>query len=83
MAHKPAPAKPSAKDPEFISIPEAGLMVGYSDKTIRRKIAAGQLRAYTMGDTRSYRVRRADVLALMTPCPAPYLGDEATDLAFG
>lgn len=58
-------------------------MTGYSTKTIRRKIAAGELTAYTMGGTRSYRVRREDVLALMTPCPAPYLGDEATDLAFG
>lgn len=82
MAHKPSAEKPT-QDPEFISLAEAGFMTGYSSKTIRRKVAAGELTAFTMGATRSYRVRRADVLALMTPCPAPYLGDEASDLAFG
>lgn len=53
---------------QLISIEAAAELLGCSSKTIRRRISDGQLAAFRMGK-RAIRVRRDDVMALLTPIP--------------
>lgn len=46
-----ATAEPAQERPRWLSITGAALWVSLSAKTIRRKIAAGELRAYRCGKT--------------------------------
>lgn len=50
---------------QLLSLKEAADRVGVSVKTIRRRIADGQLPAYRTG--RILRIKRADLEALMQP----------------
>ena len=53
----------------LIPVGAAAVRVGWSDRTIRRYIQLGKLRAYRVGD-RTIRVDQADVDALVRPIPA-------------
>jgi excisionase family DNA binding protein len=52
--------------PMRLSIKQSAEHLGLSDKTIRRKIAAGELKAYRVGK-RAIRVDRDSLLALEKP----------------
>jgi excisionase family DNA binding protein len=54
--------------PRWLSITGAALWVSLSGKTIRRKIAAGELRAYRCGKT--IRIKTDDLEAMMRPVPS-------------
>ncbi|MFD1251193.1 excisionase family DNA-binding protein [Nocardioides ginsengisoli] len=51
-----------------MSITGAAIWVSLSAKTIRRKIAAGELRAYRCGKT--IRIKTDDLEAMMRPVPS-------------
>ena len=55
--------------PVYLSIAQASQALGVCDKTIRRHIAAGRLRAYRCGN-KLIRVRVDDIEALMREIPA-------------
>jgi excisionase family DNA binding protein len=55
----------------YISILEAAEYCGTSHKTIRRRIASGDLKAYRLGDTRVIRIDVADLDRLLHPIPRP------------
>ena len=61
-------AEPASDRPRWLSIPAAAMWVSLSAKTIRRRIAAGDLRAYRCGKT--IRVRTDDLEAMMRPVPS-------------
>ena len=54
--------------PRWLSIAGAAVWVSVSAKTIRRKIAAGELRAYRCGKT--IRIKTDDLEAMMRPVPS-------------
>lgn len=56
--------------PSFLTLAEAAELLNCSTRTIRRLIASGTLPAQRIGDTRSIRLERADVLALLRPVAA-------------
>jgi excisionase family DNA binding protein len=62
--------------PEYVSARRAGQLAGCSAKTVRRWIAAGQLRAVKRG--RSFRIALAD-LARLAELPAGPSGDAPSD----
>lgn len=55
--------------PVYLSIPQAAEIMGVCDKTVRRHIAAGRLRAYRCG-RRLIRVRIEDIENLMREIPS-------------
>lgn len=55
--------------PVYISITQAADVMGVCDKTVRRHIAAGRLRAYRCGK-RLIRVRVEDIEYLMREIPS-------------
>lgn len=55
--------------PIYITIPQAANVMGVCDKTVRRHIAAGRLRAYRCGK-RLIRVRIEDIEKLMHEIPS-------------
>lgn len=59
-------------EPRWLTLAAAAVRVDVSVRTIRRRIAAGELPAYTCGKTRrpSLRVKPEDVDALMRPIPS-------------
>jgi excisionase family DNA binding protein len=59
----------STELPVYISIPQAAEVLGVCDKTIRRHIAAGHLRAYRCGK-RLIRVRVEDIEKLLREIPS-------------
>jgi excisionase family DNA binding protein len=59
----------STELPVYISIPQAAEVLGVCDKTIRRHIAAGRLRAYRCGK-RLIRVRVEDIEKLLREIPS-------------
>lgn len=61
-------ARPADERPRWLSITGAGLWVSLSTKTIRRKIAAGDLRAYRCGKT--IRIKTDDLEEMMRPVPS-------------
>lgn len=60
--------EPAGERPRWLSIPGAASWVSVSAKTIRRRIAAGDLRAYRCG--KSIRVKTDDLEAMMRPVPS-------------
>ena len=54
--------------PRWLSIAAAAVWVGVSTKTIRRRIADGELPAYRCGGT--IRVKTDDVEGMMHPIPS-------------
>jgi excisionase family DNA binding protein len=60
--------EPASDRPRWLSIPGAAAWVSVSVKTIRRRIAAGDLRAYRCG--KSIRVKTDDLEAMMRPVPS-------------
>ncbi|CAB4735110.1 unannotated protein [freshwater metagenome] len=64
-------ATKSATDrPRWLSLPDAAAWVSLSVETIRRRIAAGDLRAYRCGKGKSIRVKTDDLEAMMRPLPS-------------
>ncbi|QYJ05239.1 helix-turn-helix domain-containing protein [Nocardioides panacisoli] len=59
-------------EPRWLTLAAAARRVDVSVKTIRRRIATGELPAYTCGKTRrpNLRVKPEDVDALMRPIPS-------------
>lgn len=55
--------------PTYINITQAADVLGVCDKTVRRHIAAGRLRAYRCGK-RLIRVRTDDIENLMREIPS-------------
>ena len=53
--------------PKRPSIPQAAARLNCSDKTIRRMIADGRLKAYRIGGRSTIRVDRDSLLALEVP----------------
>ena len=60
--------EPASDRPRWLSIRGAASWVSVSVKTIRRRIAAGDLRAYRCG--KSIRVKTDDLEAMMRPVPS-------------
>ena len=60
--------EPASDRPRWLSIPGAASWVSVSVKTIRRRIAAGDLRAYRCG--KSIRVKTDDLEAMMRTVPS-------------
>lgn len=60
------------REPRWLTLAAAALRVDMSVRTIRRRIATGELPAYTCGTTGrpSLRVKPEDVDALMRPIPS-------------
>jgi excisionase family DNA binding protein len=54
---------------ELVSLAEAGRLLNCSPRTVRRRIADGQLRAYRNGP-RLIAIDLADVEALLQPIPS-------------
>ena len=63
-----AAAQPTVERPRWLSIAGAAAWVSVSAKTIRRRIASGELRAYRCGKV--IRVKTDDVEAMMRPVPS-------------
>lgn len=58
------PARP------YLSMRQAATYLGYdSERTVRRLIASGELRAYRLGN-KTVRIRQGDLDALLEPIPA-------------
>lgn len=49
----------------FVGYPEAAELTGVSVRTLKRLTARGELPMYSVGRTRTYRLRTADVVALV------------------
>ena len=56
--------------PRWLSIAAAAVWVGVSTKTIRRRIADGELPAYRCGGT--IRIKTDDVEGMMHPIPTAF-----------
>ena len=54
-------------DRRWLSLSEAGEVLGLRARTIRRMIARGEIRGYTVGRTRNVRVLRSDVEECLQP----------------
>lgn len=50
---------------KFIGYPVAAELTGASIRTLKRLTKSGELPMYTVGRTRTYRLKTADVVALM------------------
>jgi excisionase family DNA binding protein len=48
-----------------VTIPDAAVLVGVSERTLRRAVASGELRQYKFGRSRTYRVRTEDLFNLL------------------
>lgn len=53
---------------KYITLTQAAELVGLHPRTLRKKVASGELRAYRMG--RTLRFKPEDVEALFTPTDA-------------
>lgn len=62
-----ATAAESDYRPRWLSLPAAAIWVDLSVRTLRRKIASGELRAYRCG--KIIRVKTDDLEAMMRPVP--------------
>lgn len=56
-----------SKTPTYVTLQDASAQLGLNERTLRRRIAAGDLNAYKIGRSRAIRLRQADVDALMRP----------------
>jgi excisionase family DNA binding protein len=59
---------PRLSAPEHLTIQETSDYLRETDRSVRRRIASGQLAAYRIG-TKRIVVRRVDVEALLVPIP--------------
>nr|NLI50463.1 helix-turn-helix domain-containing protein [Propionibacterium sp.] len=50
---------------KFVSYPVAAELTGASERTLKRLTARGDLPCYTVGRTRTYRLKTTDVVGLM------------------
>jgi excisionase family DNA binding protein len=48
-----------------VTIPDAAVLVGVSERTVRRAVASGELRQFKFGRSRTYRVRTEDLFNLL------------------
>lgn len=61
-----------AQEPvRFLSPSQSAALMGCNEKTIRRRIAEGELPAFRMGK-RSIRIKESDLLDLMRPIPTAH-----------
>jgi excisionase family DNA binding protein len=65
----------------FISIADAAQHLDVSLKTIRRRIAAGDLKAYRLGGSRVLRVNLNELDDLMRPIPTVRATDDGGRVA--
>ena len=65
----------------FISIADAAQHLDVSLKTIRRRIAAGDLKAYRLGGSRVLRVNLNELDDLMRPIPTVRTSDDGGRVA--
>ena len=65
---RPTPTKPVER--QYVSQAEAAVIIGITDRGIRKLIADGRLPAYRMGNRQSIRIKLADIDSLMVPIPA-------------
>lgn len=63
---------PEASRKKNLTLKEAADWYGVSERTLRRRISEGKLRAYRVGP-RSIRVTADDVAALAQPIPTAHL----------
>lgn len=49
----------------FVSYPVAAELTGVSERTLKRLTARGDLPCFTVGRTRTYRLKTTDVVGLM------------------
>ena len=61
---------PEHPERRVTTIDGAAEFLGCTDRTIRKYIASGRLRAYRVADTRNVRIDVADVEALLVPIAA-------------
>lgn len=59
----------TAQGRRFVSLDDAADYLSCSKLTVRRRIAAGELRAYRLGRSRTIRLDLADLDALLRPIP--------------
>jgi excisionase family DNA binding protein len=57
---------------QFVTLARGAERHDCSVKTLRRKIASGELRAYRLGKSRAIRVDIAELDALMMPIPTTH-----------
>lgn len=72
-------ADPTGDADTMLNAEQAGALLGVSAKTIVRAIERGRIPAIHL--TRTYRIRRAVIMRLLAPAPAPPVGDPAPDVA--
>lgn len=61
-----APRRTQPK-PRYRSIADSALYLGVHQRTVRRKVATGELKAYRFGERGDIRIDQADLDALLTP----------------
>lgn len=62
-------AQPTKITDPWLSQGQAAAYIGHTDRTIRKYIARGLLPAYRIAGSRSVRIRRSDLDALLQPIP--------------
>lgn len=65
-----------ATRPTYLSLADAAAEIGVSTRTMRRMIAAGDLRAHRPAGRQGIRIRTDDLAAAMRPIPSGALGHE-------
>lgn len=63
-----APSTEHPKKRRWVTQAEAAQYLGITDRTVRRLVASGELKAYRLGP-RLLRIDQADVDALLRPIP--------------
>lgn len=65
VSKKPNPATPRG----YATVEEAAAYLSCSERTVRRRIETGRLKAFTLGGVHTLRVRWSDLDAIMAPLP--------------
>lgn len=60
---------PAERESEWVSIAVTASILSVTDRTVRSYISRGILPASRIGTTRTARIRRSDIDALMRPIP--------------
>lgn len=57
----------------WLSLPDAAIYTGLTERTLRERISAGQLRAYRANDRPGshYRIKREDLDSMIEANPVP------------
>ncbi|WP_138998299.1 helix-turn-helix domain-containing protein [Rhodococcus zopfii] len=53
--------------PRYLTLAEACEILGCGERTIRRRIASGELKAYRLGNSQRMRIREDEIADLMQP----------------